>query len=164
MKVPPIDLGKQRPFRTLQQILAGKAPGVVSISPDETVFRALQLMAERNVGAVVVQDQSKVVGMITERDYARKVVLAGKASADTPVSEIMTRDVVSVTPEHTVPQCMQLMTEKRMRHLPVLEADRLIGILSIGDLVKERLQHDEALLKELAVERITLLNPDSGSY
>lgn len=164
MNIPSTNLSEQRPYRTLQQILAGKAPGVVSIALDESVFRALQLMAERDVGAVVVQDQNKVVGMISERDYARKVVLAGKASGDTPVSEIMTRNVVSVTPEHTVPQCMQLMTEKRMRHLPVLENGWLIGIVSIGDLLKEMLLHDESLLKDLAVERIMVMNPNSSSY
>lgn len=152
------------PYKTLKQILAAKPPGAYAVTPDTSVLTALQLMAEKQVGAVVVLDGERLAGVLSERDYARKVVLVGKTSKDTAVREIMTEKVVSVTPEHTVPQCMGLMTEKRIRHLPVVEDDKVIGVLSIGDLVKEVVSHHEKLIRDMEMERITLLNPDPSSY
>jgi CBS domain-containing protein len=152
------------PYRTLEQILAAKSTGICSVAPNASVFSALQLMAEKEVGALVVLEGSRLVGMFSERDYARKVALAGKTSIDTPVGEIMTDKVICVTPDQTVPQCMELMTDKRIRHLPVVRDGRVIGVLSIGDLLKEMLAHHERLLKQLTTERITLLTPDPSSY
>ena len=152
------------PYRTLEQILAAKSTGICSVAPNASVLSALRLMAEKEVGALVVLEGSQLVGMFSERDYARKVVLAGKTSIDTPVSKIMTDKVICVTLDQTIPQCMELMTDKRIRHLPVVKDGRVIGVLSIGDLLKEMLSHHERLLKQLATERITLLTPDPSSY
>lgn len=124
-------------MKTAKQLLAGKSAGVVSVSPNDSVYDALVLMAEKNIGAVVVLDGEKLAGIFSERDYARKVILHGKSSKEIPVREIMTHHVVCVTPGHQVDECMELMTEKRCRHLPVVEAKHVIGMLSIGDLVKE---------------------------
>ena len=162
MSLPPMTPGQLLPYKTLKQLLAAKPPGVLSVAPDTPIFSALELMAEKDVGALVVLEAGKLAGMFSERDYARKVVLVGKASKDTPVREIMTTKVVYVTLEHDVPHCMNLMTERRIRHLPVLEDDRLIGLLSIGDLVKEVVSHHERLIRDLATERIALFNQPSG--
>ena len=115
--------------------VGGKAD-VYSVGPGDTVFTALRLMADRNIGAVLVRSDEKLEGIFSERDYARKVVLLGKMSRDTLVSEIMTPRVVSVEPNWTADQCMALMTEKRIRHLPVMEQGRLVGVISIGDVVR----------------------------
>lgn len=120
---------------TVRQMLRGKS-GVHTVSPDDTVFHALRLMAERNIGAVVVLTGGQLDGILSERDYARKVVLLGKASKETPVREIMTTEVVTIDPGWTAEQCMALMNGRRVRHLPVLEDDRLVGIVSIGDVVR----------------------------
>ena len=120
---------------TVRQILAGRA-GVYMVSPDDTIFDALRLMAERNIGAVLVMSDGAIAGIVSERDYARKVVLLGRTSKTTPVREIMTTDVISVEPGWTADQCMALMTERRIRHLPVVENGTLVGIISIGDVVK----------------------------
>lgn len=121
----------------VRQLLAGKrtAGPVWSVAPADTVFHALEVMAERNVGALIVVEDGRLVGMMSERDYARKVILKGLASRETAVGDVMTRDVVTVGPDHTVDDCMQRMTDGRFRHLPVLEDDRVVGIASIGDLV-----------------------------
>jgi len=120
---------------TIQEILAQKGTAVWSISPDATVFDAIQLMADKNIGALLVTEKDKVVGILSERDYTRKVVLKGKSSKQTAVKEILSGDIIHVTPNHTVDDCMRLMTEHRVRHLPVLEGSRIAGIISIGDLV-----------------------------
>ena len=120
---------------TIQEILAQKGTTVWSISPDATVFDAIQLMADKNIGALLVTEKDKVVGILSERDYTRKVVLKGKSSKQTAVKEILSGDIIHVTPNHTVDDCMRLMTEHRVRHLPVLEGSRIAGIISIGDLV-----------------------------
>ena len=120
---------------TVRDMLRGKSD-VYSVGPRETVYDALRLMADRNIGAVLVRSDETIDGIFSERDYARKVILLGKSSRDTLVSEIMTTRVVSVEPEWTAEQCMALMTEKRIRHLPVMEDGRLIGIISIGDVVR----------------------------
>src|SRR4029453_16944869 len=121
---------------TVQQILQQKTQTIFSIHPDATVFDAIAKMAENDIGSLVVMDGEKLVGIITERDYARNVVLKGKTSPATPVRDIMERRVICVQPEQTVEQCMALMSDKRVRHLPVLEEKTVTGIVSIADVVK----------------------------
>jgi len=134
---------------TVRQLLDNKGADVVSVAPESNVLDALKLMAEREIGAVLVLDGSRLIGIMSERDYARKVILKGKSSQDTRVREIMTERVVYARPEQTVPECMALMTSKRVRHLPVLEGERLIGVLSIGDLVKETISEQEFIIRQL---------------
>jgi CBS domain-containing protein len=117
-------------------ILAHKGSAVWSIAPNAMVFDAIQLMADKNVGALPVVDDGQLVGMISERDYTRKVILKGKSSKDTPVREIMTQEPVSVNATDSVSECMRVMTDSRIRHLPVMEGKEMIGLVSIGDLVK----------------------------
>jgi CBS domain-containing protein len=135
-------------MKTARQLIERK-PGVVSIAPHESVFTALERMAEHDIGALVVLDGPVLAGMLSERDYARKVILLGKSSRDIRVSEIMTQKVVCVGPDQTVDQCMGVMTEKRCRHLPVLEDKRVIGVLSIGDLVKETISEQQFQIAQL---------------
>ena len=123
------------PIGTINEILTQKGTAVWCISPEATVFEAIQLMADKNIGAVLVTDRDKLVGILTERDYTRKVALKGKSSKQTAVKEILTGDIIHVTPGHTVEECMRLMTAHRVRHLPVLNGDQILGIVSIGDLV-----------------------------
>src|SRR6516162_11775204 len=120
----------------LSIVLARKGSAVWSISPDATVFEAIQLMADKNVGALPVVDNSQLVGIISERDYTQKVILKGLSSKDTPVRDIMTREVLTASPSDSIQDCMRVMTEKRVRHLPVLEGTKMIGIVSIGDVMK----------------------------
>ena len=136
-------------MKIIKDILATKGYEVYTISPDSTVYEALSLMAEKNVGALVILEGETLVGLISERDYARKIVLKGRLSRDTPVSEIMSRDPVTVTLDHNLEQCMELMTNERVRHLPVVEQGRLIGIISIGDVVKGIIDHKEFIIQEL---------------
>ena len=121
---------------TVKHLLAQKGPNVWSIEPDATVLAAVAKMAEKNIGSLVVMEGEKMVGIITERHYARNVVLKGKASPTTLVRDIMERNVFHVRPDHSVELCMALMTEKRVRHLPVVEDTKVIGLISIGDLLK----------------------------
>jgi len=123
------------PIGTLGEILHQKGATVWSISPEATVFEAIQTMADKNIGALLVTEHGKLVGIISERDYTRKVALKGKSSKQTAVKEILSGNVVRVSPSHTVEECMRLMTTHRVRHLPVLEGDKIIGVISIGDLV-----------------------------
>ena len=134
---------------TVKNILETKGGETFAISPDATVYDALNLMAEKNVGALVVFDDDLLVGIISERDYARKVILKGKFSKDTPVSEIMSTEVVTVSPDQTIDQCMALMTNKRIRHLPVLQGKSLVGVVSIGDIVKAIISEQEYTIKQL---------------
>ena len=120
---------------TISAILKDKGSEVWAIAPEATVFDAIRLMAERNIGALIVTEGEVLVGVITERDYTRKVALKGKASRDTAVREILTTEPVTVTPSHTIEECMRLMTLHRIRHLPVVEEEKIAGIVSIGDLV-----------------------------
>lgn len=136
-------------MKTVMQLLEVKGREIHTIGPDMRVFDALKLMAEKNVGALVVTESGRLAGIISERDYARKVILLNKSSHDIAVREIMTAKVITVQPAQTVEQCMALMTEKRIRHLPVTESERLIGVLSIGDLVKEVMAEQEATIKQL---------------
>lgn len=136
-------------MKTLRQLLQAKGGVVHSIAPDARVIDALKLMADKDIGALVVIEGSRLAGILSERDYARKVILKGKSSHDIPVREIMTEKVVTVQPDETVEECMALMTSKRVRHLPVIEQERLVGLLSIGDLVKEVIAEQEQTIKEL---------------
>jgi len=122
---------------------------VYTIGPNATVLQALTLMAERRIGALLVTENEKVVGILSERDYARKVELRGKSAAGTPVHEIMTRDVMYVRPHQTNEECMALMTERRLRHLPVMDDGRLIGLISIGDLVADIISEQQFTIQQL---------------
>lgn len=134
---------------TVAQVLQEKGCNVWSIAPDATVYEALELLAEKDVGALLVLEDSKVVGIISERDYARKVALKGRVSRDTLVREIMTDKVYYVRPEQTIEECMALMTAERVRHLPVLVDDQLVGIVSIGDVVKAVISDQKFLIQQL---------------
>ena len=136
-------------MKSLKQLLEAKGSQVYSIRPDAKVIEALQLMAHRDVGALLVMEHDRLVGIISERDYARKVILHSKSSQDVPVREIMTANVITVSPERTVEECMALVTHHRIRHLPVCEDERLIGMVSIGDLVKEVIADQEQTIKQL---------------
>ena len=131
-----------------------KVSSVWSIGPNATVIDAIRFMDEKNVGALPVVDNGKLVGIVSERDYTRKVILKGRSSKDTPVSDIMTKNVLTVNPGNSVTECMQIMTEKRVRHLPVLEGADLVGILSIGDVVNWLISAQKAMIDNL--ERYTL--------
>lgn len=134
---------------TVRQLLNQNPRPVCSIHPDGTVFDAIAKMAEFDVGSLVVMDGEKLIGIITERHYARNVVLKGKTSPNTPVRDIMERRVICARPEQTVEQCMALMSEKRVRHLPVLEGKKMIGIVSIGDLVKSIIGDQSFIIEQL---------------
>jgi len=134
---------------TVGTILNQKGHQVFSISPHATVFEAIQQMAEKNVGALLVTSDDKLVGVISERDYTRKVALKGKSSRDTTVSEIISRPIISATSEHSLEECMRLMTTHRVRHLPVLDGDCLVGIVSIGDLVNWTISAQDAAIEQL---------------
>jgi CBS domain-containing protein len=134
---------------SISAILSHKGSAVWSIASGATVFEAIQLMAEKNVGALPVVDDGKLVGIISERDYTRKVILKGKSSKDTPVGDIMTRELLSVDPDESVTECMRVMTEKRVRHLPVMVKGKMIGILSIGDLVRRIISAQTAAIDNL---------------
>jgi len=136
-------------MKKVRDILEVKGRDVWSIGPDASVFDALKLMADKDVGALVVLDGGNLIGVISERDYARKIALLGRASPTTQVKEIMTTDVVCVDPEQNVDQCMALVTEKRVRHLPVLENGKLIGLISIGDLVKSIITEQQFIIEQL---------------
>lgn len=136
-------------MKTVKQLLEGKRHKLITVSPGQTVFEALKKMAENDVGALLVLDGEKLVGVFSERDYARKIILHGKSSRDTVVHEIMTGNVISVRPSQTVEDCMSLMTDKRIRHLPVLEEGKVVGIVSIGDVVKEMLSEQKFIIEQL---------------
>jgi CBS domain-containing protein len=136
-------------MKTVKQILRDKGSQVLSIQPDALVYDALKLMAEKDVGALLVLEKGRLVGIISERDYARKVVLKGRSSLDIPVRDIMIERVMFVRPEQTIEECMALMTEKHIRHLPVLVGDQVVGIVSIGDLVKASIEEKEFMIKQL---------------
>ena len=134
---------------TVGTILNQKGREVYSVSPDATVFEAIQLMAEKNIGALLVVSEHRLLGVISERDYTRKVALKGKSSRETKVLEIISSPVVSATPGHSVEECMRLMTNNRVRHLPILEGEKLVGIVSIGDLVNWTISAQDAAIEQL---------------
>ena len=136
-------------MRTVRQLLEAKSPAIHAIRPEAPVLDAIRLMAEAHIGAVLVMDGPRLVGILSERDYARKVVLQGRSSADTPVSEIMTSNVLTTWSLDTSDRCMQTMTEHRIRHLPVIDGDDVVGIVSIGDLVKAVIEDQQAELDSL---------------
>ena len=136
-------------MKTVRQLLEGKAPGIFAVTPQTTVLDALRIMADKGIGALVVLTEGRLEGILSERDYARKVVLRGRSSHDMAVSEIMVREVVTVRPDQNSDECMNLMTDKRVRHLPVVEGGRLIGVLSIGDLVKDIISEQRETIAQL---------------
>jgi len=136
-------------MQTVRQVLQGKGREVATIGPERSVYDAMALMAEKGIGALVVTQGPAVVGLISERDYARNVALKGRNSRETPVGDIMTSRVACVGPDQTVQECMTIMTEMRVRHLPVMEGEALAGLVSIGDLVKAIIEEQEALIEHL---------------
>ena len=134
---------------TIREILTHKAGPTWTVSPDTTVFEAIEMMAEKNIGALLVTRDDKLAGIISERDYTRKVALKGRSSKDTRVNEILSGHVVSVTPDYTVEQCLRLMTENRVRHLPVLEGQQILGVISIGDLVNWVISTQNSTIQQL---------------
>ncbi len=136
-------------MKTVRQLLQTKGRQVWSIGPEAMVYEALKLMAEKGVGALIVLEAGQVAGIISERDYARKVSLQGKSDRSTPVKEIMTANVVYIRPDQTIENCMALMTDKRIRHLPVLDDDGLMGVISIGDVVKALISEQEFIIEQL---------------
>ena len=136
-------------MRTVRQLLEAKSATIHAIRPEAPVLDAIRLMAEAHIGAVLVMDGPRLVGIVSERDYARKVVLQGRSSSDTPVSEIMTSNVLTTWSLDTSDRCMQTMTEHRIRHLPVIDGDEVVGIVSIGDLVKAVIEDQQAELDSL---------------
>ena len=137
-------------MKTLKQLLESKNKKLASVSPDQTVLRALEIMAEYDVGALLVLDGKSLAGVFSERDYARKVILQGKSSKHTKVSEVMSDKVVYVTLEQTIEECMAIMTEKHFRHLPVLDASQnVVGIVSVGDMIKETISQQKFIISQL---------------
>ena len=136
-------------MRTVRQLLEAKAPEVFAIGPDAPVIDAIRLMAEKRIGALLVMQAGKLAGIVSERDYARKIVLQGRSSRDTPVRDIMTADVVSIGLDDTTDRCMQLVTDRRIRHLPVLDGGSVLGVDSIGDHVKSVIEDQQLELDQL---------------
>lgn len=138
-------------MKTVRQLLDAKGNSILSISSDATVYDALVIMAEKHVGALLIMDAGHLVGIFSERDYARSVVLKGKSSKDTPIKEVMTPGslLITVDPCQTVEECLNLVSDKRIRHLPVLEDGKVVGVLSIGDLVKATIEYQQFLIQQL---------------
>lgn len=136
-------------MRTVRHLLEAKAPEIFSVRPDAPVLDAVRQMAEKHVGALLVMDAGRLVGIVSERDYARKVVLQGRSSSDTPVRDIMTSRLITVGPTDTTDHCMQVVTERRIRHLPVVDGEVVMGIVSIGDLVKAVIEDQQLELEQL---------------
>jgi len=134
---------------TVAQLLGLKPKAIFSVAPDAPVLEAIRAMAEHGIGALFVMQGEKLVGIVSERDYARKVILMGRSSSDTPVSQIMTAQVITVEPSASTQQCMQIMTDRRVRHLPVVEGGRVVGMLSIGDLVRAVLAEQAQTIEQL---------------
>jgi CBS domain-containing protein len=136
-------------MNTVRHLLDLKGRALFSIQPEDPVLEAIRMMADRHVGALLVMRGTELAGIVSERDYARKVVLLGRASAETPVWQIMSSPVITVSPDNTVQDCMRLMTERRIRHLPVMEDGRVIGMISIGDLVKAVIEEQQQTIEQL---------------
>ncbi len=142
---------------TINAVLRSKSGPLWSVSPSTLVYDAIEMMADKQIGAVLVTSEGKLVGMLSERDYARNIILKGRSSKETPVGEIMESPPITVTSQHTVDDCMQLITDHRVRHLPVVDGDRVVGIISIGDLVKWIMSAQEQTITHLE-------NYIAGSY
>lgn len=136
-------------MQTVGELLDHKGHEIYSVHPDATVFEAIQRMAERGIGSLLVMDGEKLVGILSERDYARKCILESRSSRETPVRDIMTAEVVCAQPHRTIEECMALMTEKRIRHLPVANDTRVLGVLSLGDLVKSMVVKQQFIIEQL---------------
>ena len=164
VQIPLTSMEQLLPFPTAGQMIVKKREPLVSVAPGTTVLAALKLMAEKHIGFLVVTDNGRLSGVLSERDCARRVVLGKLSAADTAVREIMTTAVHTVTPDDKVPDCIALMHEKRIRHLPVVRGSEVIGVVSVHDLMGAALERHERLLRRLAEERLTLLYPDPTSY
>ncbi len=136
-------------MKRIQTLLKKKGYDVWRIAPDASVYDAIHLMAEKGVGALIVMDGQKLVGVISERDYARKIILEGRSSENTKISEIMSAEVITVGPDSRIEECMAMMTERRIRHLPVLDGDELIGVISLGDLVKYIIAEQQFVIEQM---------------
>ena len=136
-------------MQTVNQLIRAKGGQIFFVQPTDSVLHAIEVMATRHVGALLVMDQDSLLGIISERDYARKVILKNRSSSDTRVADIMSSPAITVTPEHTVRQCMEMMTEGRFRHLPVVKGGRVVGMLSIGDLVKAVIEEQRDQIEQL---------------
>jgi len=136
-------------MRTVRQLLQGKSSEIWSVGPGDSVFDAIKIMADKGVGALLVLDSGSLIGILSERDYARKVILKGRSSKDTSVKDIMTERVLFVGPDKTLDECMALMTDKRIRHLPVMEDDQLVGVFSSGDVIKAMISEQEFIIEQL---------------
>jgi len=136
-------------MKSVKQILDSKGYNVWTIGPDQSVLDAIKLMAEKGIGALVVVKDGRVAGILTERDYARKVILGGRSSRQTSVHEIMTTRVICTHLTNTAEECMAVMTDKRVRHLPVMDGEQLVGVISIGDLVKSIIDHQQFMIEQL---------------
>ncbi|HUA26868.1 MAG TPA: CBS domain-containing protein [Steroidobacteraceae bacterium] len=134
---------------TVSHLLDGKGRALFSIEPEDPVLEAVRMMADRHVGALLVMRGTELAGILSERDYARKVVLLGRSSAETPVWQIMTSPVITVSPDNSIQDCMRLMTERRIRHLPVVDGGRVVGMISIGDLVKAVIEEQQQTIEQL---------------
>jgi CBS domain-containing protein len=152
------------PYKSLAQILEGKPAGGFAVAPDATVLEVMRMLAEKHIGLVLVIENGELVGVVSERDCARKVELVGRTAQNTLARDIMTSALVTVTLKHTVPECMSLMDARNIRHLPVMEGETVVGVLSSRDLVKEVVRHHEKAIHELELERMITLNPDPSSY
>ena len=133
----------------IREILTSKGGTAWSVTPNSTVFQSIQMMADKNIGALLVVEDGKLIGIISERDYTRKVALKGRSSKETSVRDILSGNPVLVTPDHTVEECMKLMTEHRIRHLPVLEGGKILGVISIGDLVNQIISEQNNTIQQL---------------
>ena len=136
-------------MKTITHFLADRSEQVWSVKPDDTVLDALKLMADKNIGALLVISDERLVGIFSERDYARKVVLMGKSSSSLLIREIMTTKTISITPNHSIEQCMQIMSDHKIRHLPILRGDRVVGMISIGDVVKAMIETQKIMIEQL---------------
>lgn len=148
----------------IRQLLGEPPRDVFTVAPDTAVLTALRLMADEDIGVVLVDDGERLVGVLSERDYARQGEVAGRSAQETQVHELMTRQVTVVTPDHTVEQCMALMTAEHVRHLPVLEHDRVVGVVSIRDLVRATVSHYEDIVRGLERDRLYLRTEEAGYY
>ncbi len=133
----------------VKHILKNKGSAVFSVQPNVTVYHAIELMCQKNIGGLLIMEDDKLAGIFTERDYARKLILKGKSSKDTAISELMTKNPFTVSPESSIEQCMEMMSDKRIRHLPVVEDDKLVGMISIGDVVRFIIEEQKSIIEHL---------------